>query len=790
MKSYITLLLVSIFIFSCTQQDTKETTLLDFVPNNPSVVIYTPSITDLQNDLKDNTLLKEFKNTDTYKSTQQGFQFFKSLKSDNPVLISFSKVGKSLEFLLSINIKNTENKIAVNPDVTTYNNKNYQKLKDQNAYSIVLDSTLVVTSSEILIENLIRNNNANIRYSNTSLLKLYKTSDNSKTTAFINLEKKPAILNTLFPITYLATTDWIAAELNNENGISINGVATNTKTTHEFASKLINSSTEKSHSSVIIPSNFTEYTSYNFNELKFISEFENFNELVDGSTEIVSFKDGKHQVCAFKLLNTTISENLTSHTTYRNHTIYKNDYFKIPATICNPQPEFACYIEDFIILSSNLESLQNCISHFQNETTLRYQNYYAESSDALLSEAHIIKSQKTNTIKDRLATVLNDESIRKVNLKDFPLAMHQITYEDTYIQFNSVLKKITKQKNTTSVSQISSITLDANLATNIQWVTNHRTKQKELLVQDINNQLYLISNKGAILWKKQLKGKIQGDVIQVDLFKNKKLQLAFTTENEFMVLDRNGKLVDQFHKIFSDGNLLPLAVFDYDRNRNYRFIITQGSKVYMYDNNFKLVKGFEFNTAKSSIITTPKHVRIGTKDYIIIAENNGKLHILNRQGQRRTSVKSTFDFSPLINIERQGNNLLFKDEKHVITQVNIATGKVTKSDILQGDSNHFSVNDNLIVKLEDEKLTIKNKTIELDLGNYTSPEIFYLNKKYYISVTDIDTRKVYLFDSNATVLEKFPVYGQSKISATNMDSDKHIEFAVKGEDNSILIYKM
>ena len=100
------------------------------------------------------------------------------------------------------------------------------------------------------------------------------------------------------------------------------------------------------------------------------------------------------------------------------------------------------------------------------------------------------------------------------------------------------------------------------------------------------------------------------------------------------------------------------------------------------------------------------------------------------------------------------------------------------------------MNDNLIVKLEDEKLTIKNKTIELDLGNYTAPEIFYLNKKYYISVTDLDTRKASVFDSNANLLDKFPVYGQSQISATNMDSDKHIEFAVKGEDNSVLIYKM
>ncbi len=91
MKSYITILLVSIFIFSCTQQDTKETTLLDFVPNNPSVVIYTPSITDLQNDLKENTLLKEFKNTKTYKGVQQSFQFSENLKSENPALISFSK---------------------------------------------------------------------------------------------------------------------------------------------------------------------------------------------------------------------------------------------------------------------------------------------------------------------------------------------------------------------------------------------------------------------------------------------------------------------------------------------------------------------------------------------------------------------------------------------------------------------------------------------------------------------------------------------------------------------------
>lgn len=790
MKSYITLLFAVFFLVSCTKQDVKETTLLDFTPNNPSVVIYTPSIHELQEELESNSFLSKFKNTKTYSGIAKEFQFLKNLKSDNPALISYAKVGKSLEFLMTIKNKDIQNDIDLHSKSTSYNNKNYQKLKQQNAFSIVLDSTLVITSSEILIENLIRNTNANIRYSNKSLLKLYGTSDNSKTTAFINLEKKPQFLNGVFPSEFLANNNWVAAELNHNNGISINGIATNTETQHEIARHLNLASTEKSHSSSIIPANFTEYTSYNFEELKLNSEFENFDELVDGSTEIVSFLDGKNQLCAFKLLNTTISDELTEHSTYRNHTIYTNTYFKIPAKICNPQPHLAIYIDDFLILSNSIDGIQNCISHYQNKTTLQHQNSYTENAEALLSEAHIVKGQQTNIIKNSLAALLNDESIKNVKLTDFPLTMHQVTYEDSYVQFNSVIKKVTKQQHKTNVSQISSITLDADLTSEIQWVTNHRTQQKELLVQDVNNQLYLIANNGTIIWKKQLKSKLQGKVIQVDLFKNKKLQLAFTTENEFLVLDRNGEIVDQFHKTFKDGNLLPLAVFDYDNNRNYRFVITQDNTVMMFDNKFKTVKGFKFNTAKSTIIETPKHIRIGTKDYITIAESNGQLHILNRQGQPRTTVNSTFEFKANTILQKQANSVVFQDQKNVVTQVNIATGKVSKSDILQGNSNYYTTRNNFSVKLEDEKISINNKTTELDLGTYTAPVIIYFNKTYYISVTDIDTRTIYLFDSKAHLLEQFPVYGQSEISATNMDADKRLEFAVKGESNSILIYKM
>ncbi|NQY28451.1 MAG: PQQ-binding-like beta-propeller repeat protein [Flavobacteriaceae bacterium] len=791
MKQFYILFILFISLLSCDKKETKINTLTDYIPNNPSVIISAPSIQKLQSELKENSFIKSFSATKTFQNLKNDFSFCDNIESDNSILISYATVGKTLEYLFTIKAKNLEHKIEVNTTKKSYNNISYQELKNQKAYTLVLDSTLVVSSSEILIENLIRNNTDNIRYSNSSFLKLHGTSDHNKVSAYLNNEKKPFFFNSIFPTQFLGNTNWTSVELNNNNGLSINGITTNTTIAHSFAKNLLQSKTEESNISEIIPLNFLSYTTYTFEELKnFDSPFENFNELIDNSTEATSFREEKNSSCAFKLLNTSVSENLTELNTYRNTPIYKNTYFKIPTEISKKQPEYACYLGDFLILSNNIGGIQNCISHYQNKTTLNNQYFFTENTDALLREAHITNSTKTTILKNKLAAILDDSSIRKVELTEFPIVMNQITFEDNYIQFNSVIKKVSKQKTEASISQVASINLPADIASTLQWVTNHKTKEKELVVQDKNNVLYLISNKGTILWNKQLNGEIQGDIIQVDLFKNRKLQLAFTTNNEFLVLDRNGKVVEQFHKKFSDGNVLPLSVFDYDKNRNYRFVISHGNQIAMYDNKFSPIKGFKFTKTKSNIVHSPQHIRIGTKDYIVISETNGTLHILNRQGKLRTNIKTKFDFDTS-KFSNHKNGLVFKDRNNTVHRVNISSGKVSKLDLLQGNTlNFINYSNNSTTKLEDNILTINDKTVELDFGNYSAPEIFYNGKKYYINITDLDSQKTYIYNNNAKLLNQFPVYGQSAIALTNMDIDAKLEFAVKGEANSILIYKM
>ena len=111
------------------------------------------------------------------------------------------------------------------------------------------------------------------------------------------------------------------------------------------------------------------------------------------------------------------------------------------------------------------------------------------------------------------------------------------------------------------------------------------------LVPKFWTKIYLFSNQGKLYWKKIIDGNIIGKVEQVDLFKNGRLQIAFRTSNRLYILDRNGKNVKPFPiKIPNSKNLTPLSVFDYDKNRNYRFLVTQDNNIFMYDKNAKKSK--------------------------------------------------------------------------------------------------------------------------------------------------------------------------------------------------------
>ena len=170
------------------------------------------------------------------------------------------------------------------------------------------------------------------------------------------------------------------------------------------------------------------------------------------------------------------------------------------------------------------------------------------------------------------------------------------------------------------------------------FIKNHRSGMTNVLVQDESHQCFLLDENGQQLWNIQLDGPIQGEVQQIDMFKNAKFQIVFTTKDLLHCLDILGREVEGFPASLPEASFLGATVLDYDKNRNYRILVPAGSKLYNYSVEGKLVEGWKTDAASGTITQSPALYQSNGKDYVIISTLE-RAHILNRRGEER--VKTT-----------------------------------------------------------------------------------------------------------------------------------------------------
>jgi len=489
---------------------------------------------------------------------------------------------------------------------------------------------------------------------------------------------------------------------------------------------------------------------------------------------------------------TTTQEHLSQNqnTTYRSVSIYNFENPEIIDDVFSPfitdaLSGFYFNIDDFFVFSEDIAYLETIISNYQNGTTLSESASFKDLMTHLSDESSLFVYSNPKV----LSSILNSNFSYKKNhdLDLYKSTALQLIYDHDFAHVNAAFKTHKSKGANNAVAEDVNISIDASLLSEPQIVSNHTNSQKDIVLQDVNNNLYLISNQGKVFWKKQLDGKILGKVEQIDMFKNGRLQLAFATQKKVYVLDRNGKDVAPFPLKFNDNITQPLSVFDYDNKRNYRLMVTQGNAVLMYDKNGKIVNGFTYKRAKENISTQPKHFRIGRKDYIVFADGS-TLEILDRTGKRRVNVKEKIDFSDN-DIYLYNNHFTTSNTSGELLEVS-QNGTVNHKNLNLNEKHSITTTSKTLVALSENKLRIRTNTIDLDFGDYTTPRIFYINDKIYVSVTDLQSKKVYLFDSQAKPIANFPVYGNSAIEMDNIDKDHSLEVIVKGDDNSIIIYEI
>ncbi|MCO4822171.1 MAG: ribonuclease HII [Flavobacteriaceae bacterium] len=591
-----------------------------------------------------------------------------------------------------------------------------------------------------------------------------------------------------------------------QNDLALNGIAVLSDTDPELLAVFKNTIPQETRTQFIAPRNSIGFKSFSFDNFEYFhSNLKAFQKQPIDSLVDIHWLETINEVGEIYFKSDTIvvlnsidgfstKEALYQHqniaSTYREIDILEfnspNQLHLVFRPLLTAQ-QFSYYaiIEDHILFAKSEILLKNVISNFQNGATIGNETAYKHTTKVLSDESSLLFINKSNAYKT-LITSLFYASTNAANLNDHTYAATQFIQDNDYIHLNTSIRKnvSTAQRNT--ITEIFNTPLDAEVLMPPQFVSNHRTKQKEVIVQDVNNTLYLISNQGKILWKKRLLGNILGTIQQVDLYKNGRLQLAFATPKRVYILDRNGNEVSPFPLKFNHDITQPLSVFDYDNKRNYRFLVTQGSQLLMYNSKAQLVKGFDYSSNTYPISTTPKHFRIQNKDYIVFAVGN-ELKILNRKGDVRIKVNEPISFSGN-EIHLYKNLFTTTSTDGELVQVN-PEGIVSKQNLLLSKNHQITASSKTLVSLSENKFTIKHNNFELDFGHYSEPSIFYINDKIYVSITDLQAHKIYLFDSNAKLQNNFPVYGSSKIYLDNIDTDSNLEFVTVGENNSIILYQ-
>ena len=796
-----------IIFFSCTKSTVNEVSYFGFLPDESKIII---KINDLnntlkildQNELLDNILLNK-------KIILSQLKYLSNENKEGHGLLSLSTFGKNEIAYTYIKEKDVSDSIKE----TNYLKRDYQgynilsrRIHNKNEiHKVILDKYVITSSKDIVIENIIRNFIIKDINFNKDLSKIVRTVDQSQP---FNIFSKSKNLNVLvddlnnYSFYPKSNSNWIGYDFNYSiDNVFLTGVTRINDSINGKLSLFKNTSPVEIETHKIIPNSFKSFLTLSVKDSeRFIFNFKEYLKLNDISTnnlkfnslnliDEISFVDDQEKFIILKINNPEVINNYFDFNQFNNiigiSEIDFNDDLSVLLKNIDDIPElkYSFLIDNNLIITSSLTQIKKIINSNKINDNIGSNNDYYEYLDQRPQKFSFLWMINNKILSD------NKNTDFIVNSDNYPFTSFsgRINQDIALIDFDiSKIKSINKDSD---IFTEFFLTFDNKITLPPKWIYNHSNGKYDFVFQDDENYLYYYSSKGDLQWKKNISQKIIGEINQIDTYKNGRKQIIFRTLNNLYVLDKNGNEVKELTFGIESADINnPISIFDYDKNRNYRFLITNNDLIKMFDNSGKLVKGFQPEKFNSNILKKPIHIRIDGKDYILILLENGSLKILDRRGRDRIVVNENIKFSDNLfysylnnfsTIDRDGNFLMID-----------TSGKVSKNDLKLSENNLIYIHDNDLVYVDNNILSIKGISINLPFGSYSRPKVFKFPNKKLISITDFNEEKIYLYDENGKILEGFPLKGKSIIDIIDSDNDDKLEIITQLDGNSVVSYEI
>jgi hypothetical protein len=467
------------------------------------------------------------------------------------------------------------------------------------------------------------------------------------------------------------------------------------------------------------------------------------------------------------------------------------------------------FYDNFLIAGNSYATVSKLLYDNILNKTLANDLTYRDFENTLPSRAGYFFFCIPSHIIDYLGGFLNEDvmnllksnrsSINKIQAAGYQFASSNgMIYNSLSIKF----KEEAKEESTTEWETL----LDTIAGIKPFFFTNHITGAKEIFIQDMKNNTYLINAAGRVLWKVPLNERIVSTIYMIDYFRNGKYQLLFSGKNYIHLLDRNGNYVERYPVKLRSPATNSMVMFDYDNNLNYRlFVAGEDKQIYSYDKTGSVVKGWKpFRTA-GYVKAEINYFNVSGKDYLVAADENA-LYFLDRTGNKRMNLSEpvTKAVGSAMRLNMGSDPFVVCSSPEGTIQQIYFDGSVKKFNIKKFSSDHsFDIFDvdgdgfSEYIFIDKGVLYLYNHNRseifkrEFGSGNLGGPITFiFSSSDRKIGVFDINKNLIYLIGKTGKTMPGFPLKGASMFSIGKLSDKSGWHLIVGGTDRFLYNYKI
>jgi hypothetical protein len=782
---------------SCSDINNKNISSLNYLPAESELIL---NINDLNNTKE--ILLKNKNLSSISISKSKILTQLNSLSneySNSSGLLSITSFGKNQTAYTYIREVNFRDSISKS-DFTKAEYQNNKIFLDtsntKHIYKTVLGNYIISSSEDIVLENIIRDHDLKNPKIDSDFLKIIKGADkNDPFNIFINSKNSDLIKKSISDFSFFPNLNnsWISYDFKYSlEEVKMIGASRLTDSINSKLSILRNLPPSEIKTDKIIPNSFSSFFSFTISDSeRFIFNFKNYLKGNDLSTENINFESfnlideisfvkDQEKFLILEISNIEQLENYFKLNDIENlKNIKKINLGLDLKTLINTYDEkasfvYAALLDNSLVITQSVSQIKKII----NSKAIK---------DNLSSNSKYLNFKNEKSKKHSFFWVNNNSN--NLDSVDYPFIGFSGVINENIALLDFDYSRLNQSKETNDVFTEFFLSFENEIISDPSWLKNHNNNQYDFTFQDSENYLYYYSNKGNQYWKKKIPQKIIGDIKQVDIYKNGRLQIIFRTENKLYVVDRNGNEVKELSfEIESGENNIPISIFDYEKNRNYRFLVTNDNIIEMFDSRGKKVSGFKPNVFESNIIKDPVHIRIDGKDFIVVQLENGELKILDRRGRDRIKVDQKIQFSEN-SIYSYMKTFTTTDNQGNLIQIDM-DGKLSKKSLNISSDNLIDIKNDNLVYISENILSIKGINITLPFGKYSKPTIFNESLRMLIGISDLSENNIYLYEDNGELVKGFPLKGNSIIDIRDSDKDGKIEVLTRLDSNSIVSYEV